>query len=48
LKAFGIYFAGGRRKDADANFNFGFLPVYTFDNSDLQSPQTIAPFLEER
>jgi len=48
LKAFGIYFAGERRKDADANFNFGFLPVFTFDNSDLQSPQTIAPFLEER
>ena len=48
LKAFGIYYAGGRRKGADANFNFGFLPVYTFDNSDLQSPQTIAPFLEER
>jgi len=46
LKAFGIYFAGARRKGTDANFNFGFLPVYTFDNSDLQSPQKLAPFLE--
>lgn len=46
LKACGIYFAGTRKKGADGGFNLGFLPVYTFDSSDLSDPRQIAPLLD--
>ncbi|HKP84587.1 MAG TPA: hypothetical protein VJZ26_00740, partial [Blastocatellia bacterium] len=46
LKACGIYYAGPHGKDASGGFNLGFLPVYTFDSSDLSDPRRIAPLLE--
>ena len=46
LKACGIYFAGGRKRDAEGGFNLGFLPIYTFDNTDLDNPGRLAPLLE--
>jgi TIR domain-containing protein len=46
LKACGIYFADSRKKAANESFNLGFLPVYTFDKSDLSNPARLAPLLE--
>ena len=46
LKACAIYYAHPRKKSADGNFNLGFFPVYTFDNSDLSNPKALAPLLE--
>jgi hypothetical protein len=46
LKACAIYYAHPRKKEESANFNLGFLPVYTFDSGDLSNPKTFAPLLE--
>jgi hypothetical protein len=46
LKACAIYYAQPRKKSSDGNFNLGFFPVYTFDNSDFSDPKALAPLLE--
>jgi hypothetical protein len=46
LKACAIYYAHPRKKETNSNFNLGFLPVYTFDSSDLSNPKSFAPLLE--
>ncbi|MFP5261107.1 MAG: toll/interleukin-1 receptor domain-containing protein [Blastocatellia bacterium] len=45
LKACAVYYAHPRKKEAAA-FNLGFLPVYTFDSSDLTDPKSFGPLLE--
>ena len=46
LKSCAIYYASPHKKNAGGNFNLGFFPVYTFNNSDLSDPKTLAHLLE--
>lgn len=43
LKACGVYFAPPRQRSAQGLFNLPFLPVYEFDNRDMNDSLQLAP-----